>query len=243
MSASTQTLPSPTTTNFPNGITAGSTKLLGKLIYESSVDTIASAGSTQATATVLTSEVNRVTSGTGGVALPASAAGLTVYIINHSGAPLQVYGQGSDTIDDVVAATGVTQMNGSLCVYSCSTAGAWYSNGIGTGYSGSFPTVSYTNAITAHAGGGQQASSPLNTVINRVTTVATAADSVTLPVDAPGMQLTVINAAAANSMNVFPNTGDAINALAANAAFAVAANKTATFYSTVAGQWHSLLTA
>jgi hypothetical protein len=53
----------------------------------------------------------------------------------------------------------------------------------------------------------------------------------------------VVNAAAANSMNVFPAVGEKINALAANAAFAVAANKVAVFYVTGPGQWHSLLTA
>jgi len=37
-----------------------------------------------------------------------------------------------------------------------------------------------------------------------------------------GMQLTVINLAAVNSMNVFPQTGGTINGAAANAAYAVA---------------------
>jgi predicted alternative tryptophan synthase beta-subunit len=61
--------------------------------------------------------------------------------------------------------------------------------------------------------------------------------------DVTGEDLVVINAAAANSMNVFPAVGEKINAAAANAAFAMAANKTAVFYVTGAGQWHALLTA
>lgn len=108
---------------------------------------------------------------------------------------------------------------------------------------GSLPVYSASDALTAHAGGGQANALALTSVINRVTTVGTAGDSVVLPVATPGLEITVINAAAANSMNVFPASGDKINALAANAAFAVAATKVVTFYSTVAGQWHSQLTA
>jgi hypothetical protein len=44
-------------------------------------------------------------------------------------------------------------------------------------------------------------------------------------------------------MNVFPASGEAINALGANAAFALAAGKTATFYCYTAAQWHSILSA
>lgn len=103
--------------------------------------------------------------------------------------------------------------------------------------------VSATNAITAFAGGGQASAVLLTSDINRITTVGTAADSVKMPPAVPGMTVTVSNAAAANSMNLFPATGEAINALAANAAFAIAANKTAELTCAVAGQWHALLTA
>lgn len=102
---------------------------------------------------------------------------------------------------------------------------------------------SVTNGITAFAGGGQASATALTSMVNRVTVVATAGDSVKLPAATAGLSLTVINADAADSMNVFPNTGDAINALSANAAYAVAANKTATFYCAVAGTWNSNLTA
>jgi len=51
------------------------------------------------------------------------------------------------------------------------------------------------------------------------------------------------NAHAWNSANVFPSTGDAINALGANNAFAMAAGKVALFLCASAGQWHTILTA
>ena len=98
--------------------------------------------------------------------------------------------------------------------------------------------------IKALVGGGQSAKTldPL-TSFHRVTTVTSAGDSVTLPKAQPGPLLMVVNAAAANSMNVYPFLGDAINALGANAAFAVAAGKVAIFLCTGLGQYHSLLTA
>ena len=41
-------------------------------------------------------------------------AGLTVLVINHGANPMQVFGSGTDTINDVAAATGVSQMQGSM---------------------------------------------------------------------------------------------------------------------------------
>jgi hypothetical protein len=64
---------------------------------------------------------------------------------------------------------------------------------------------SVSNALTAFAGGGQTGSLLLTSSINRVTTVGTAADSVLLPPARAGVRVVVINAAAANSMNVFPS--------------------------------------
>lgn len=103
--------------------------------------------------------------------------------------------------------------------------------------------VTTADSLTAHAGGGQGAALATTATINRFTTVGTAADSAVLPASGAGMQIKVVNAAAANSMNVFPATGEQINALGANAAFALAAGKTVEFSCTTAGQWHSLLSA
>lgn len=103
--------------------------------------------------------------------------------------------------------------------------------------------VSAANGLTAFAGGGQASATALTAGINRVTTVATAADSVRLPAAVAGTRVVVINAAAANAMNVFPATGEAINALSANTAISVAANRVIEFVCAVAGTWNSNLTA
>lgn len=112
--------------------------------------------------------------------------------------------------------------------------------------------LSYNSAqdnIVAHAGGGQAGGTPLTAMINRVTVVATIADSVTLMpalMAQPncGLQILVVNAAA-NSLNIFPAPGDNINALGANAAYALAgaATKAVTFNCTGNGQWHTILSA
>ena len=66
------------------------------LLYESSTDNItALAAGTQAGATQLYSEINRITVAAGNgasVMLPPSAPGLTVVVQNHSGYSIQVYG-------------------------------------------------------------------------------------------------------------------------------------------------------
>lgn len=100
------------------------------------------------------------------------------------------------------------------------------------------------DALTALVGGGQ-GGTLLREGINRVTTVASAADSMNLPPtqNVTGEDLIMINAAAANATTVYPATGEKINALSANTGLSVAANKTIMFFITGPGQWHSLLTA
>lgn len=208
---------------------------------------------TQAGATLITSDITTINTSTApsagsmlgdGVALPVVGSGTDrIFLINNTANPVQMYGSGSDTVNGVAAATGIILAPNSAVVAVEAAPGAWGVVGAGLGYSAGFSTETALNGITAHAGGGQGSATLLTAEINRVTTVATAADSVLMPVSAPGLSITVTNATATNSMNVFPQSGDAINALGANAAFAVAAGKTATLTCAVAGQWHAVLSA
>ena len=231
----------------PSFIGMASPTTIGGLFIESFVNGItAGATQTQAGATQLTAEISRVTTvatAGDGVKLPPSVPGLTVYVINKGVNPMQVYGAGADMIDSVAAVTGVSQMQSSMVIYSCTVAGQWDSQGLATGYSGSFETYSSVNGLTAFATGGQASGTPITAMLNRFTTVTTAGDSAKLPIAAVGMSIVVVNAAAANSMNVFPGVGDQINSLAANAAFALPAGKTVTFYCVNALQWHTILSA
>ncbi|HLG99836.1 MAG TPA: hypothetical protein VKX49_26235 [Bryobacteraceae bacterium] len=142
--------------------------------------------------------------------------------------------------------------------------GPWYSK-IFTGIGGvikymllldavGFQYETVQDGLVAHAGGGQANATPIPAQQARFTTVATNGDSALLPataaiysaaaanVQASSASFMVVNAGVA-SMNVFPSTGEQINSLGANAAFAVAAGKVAVFYCTSIGQWHAMLSA
>lgn len=96
--------------------------------------------------------------------------------------------------------------------------------------------------ITAAAGGGQANATPLTKSNNLVSVVATIADSVALPALSAlmvGVEICVKNSAA-NSMNVFPASGQTINALAANTAVAVAGGAVARFVAASTTNWQQL---
>jgi hypothetical protein len=102
-----------------------------------------------------------------------------------------------------------------------------------------YGTAMAIDGQTAHAGGGQANGVPITAPVARFTTVATAADSATLPSGIRGMEIIVFNDAAVNAMNVFPAVGETINALAANTAFSVIVGTPAIFVCTSNGAWHT----
>ena len=231
------------------------------LIFESVGDSLTAAGTTQATALQLAAELNRVTTvaAGAGVILPSTAktpasgpnagvlnpgVGLTVMIINHGANPLQVYGAGTDTINDVATATGVQQMVSSMVIYTQTVTGKWYSEGLGGGYSGSFQTFSAKNGIAPSTVNLSSATSvSLANMINRTTGGVDSAVAVSLPASAVGMNLTLLNACT-GSLNVFSgNTVDVINAIASTSPYAVASSKSVEFFCANVGQWHALLSA
>ena len=105
------------------------------------------------------------------------------------------------------------------------------------------PRATATDGITAHAGGGQTNAVLLTSMVNRVSTVATAADSVKLPVSAAGLVVQLVNGAASNSMQVFGSGTDTINDVATATGVAQAAGVSATYFCPVAGKWYRVLSA
>ena len=98
---------------------------------------------------------------------------------------------------------------------------------------------STTNSITA-AGTVQADATALGTnTYQRLTTVA-ASTGVRLPVALAGMRIVIFNKGA-STVNVFPATSGIINALSANAAYTLAAAKSAEFVCMVDGTWDTLL--
>lgn len=99
---------------------------------QSSVQSIAAAaGGGQTNATQINSAIVKVTtcaSDSDSVKLPPALPGYTVFIANPSAHTLAVFGAGTDTINDVATATGVTQATLVHALYVCPTAGQWYRN-------------------------------------------------------------------------------------------------------------------
>lgn len=163
---------------------------------------------------------------------------MTAYISQLIGAPTSGFYNKNDSYTDA---------NGA--VYVCTVTGYAGPAGVVGSSLAQFSSkpqndiFSSISGLTAFAGGGQASGTAIVRDSVRFTTVGTAADSGKLPAARAGMNITVANAAAANSMNVFPQTGESINALGANVAFALAANKTAEFSCQVDGQWHAVLSA
>jgi len=104
-------------------------------------------------------------------------------------------------------------------------------------------STSFASAITAFAGGGQTSATQLNNCVNEVVTVASAADSVKLPRSYPGAEVVVINAHAANAIQVFGTSPDTINGVATGTGVSQAATKSAVYRCPVAGKWYRILSA
>lgn len=231
------------------GVFLGNLPLLaGDYFLESAQDNItAHAGGGQVAAFPLTSQTSRITIvATAGdsVLLPPSTPGLELLVINHGANAMQVYGSGTDTVDDQPTATGVSHMANSLVIYTCAAAGAWYSEGLATGFAKNLglQTLSPAN-IAANATGTQASGTPITALVNTVSSGG-AAYSVTLPPSTPGLSISIACTTATNTVAIFPNAGgtgtETINALAANAGITMAALSSAQFVCTVAGQWYTI---
>lgn len=104
---------------------------------------------------------------------------------------------------------------------------------------------SVATGVTANAGGGQTNATLLTGTMNDVATVATAADSVKLPLGQVGLWVLVRNSAA-NSMQVFGSGTDTINAAATATGVAQAATTSALYFCTTAApaaKWFRVLSA
>ena len=100
-----------------DNVTIGNTTpVTGRFIYvrTNALGAGTATGSTQADALVIANGVNLISSAAAGagVVLPVIITGMLVTIYNDSAVPIKVYGNGSQTIDGIAGATGVTLTNG-----------------------------------------------------------------------------------------------------------------------------------
>ena len=96
-------------------------KLAG-LIGSTQNNITAQADGTKANATPVTAVKAHVATSAGAadsVLLPPGYPGLEITIFNGGASSIQVFGAGSDTINDIATGTGVTQANGTSAVYTC----------------------------------------------------------------------------------------------------------------------------
>lgn len=122
------------TVSAPTGITTA--VIIAGGSSGSSVQTgiTAHVGGGQSGAYQLTADISQVTvvaSPGNSVKLPLAEAGAQYVVINSGANAMQVFGAGTDTINGVATATGVSQLAGSVAVYYAITdapAGNWESN-------------------------------------------------------------------------------------------------------------------
>lgn len=204
----------------------------------------ANANGAQANGTQLSYGLNQIATAAAAAAsvlLPVAVPGQFCTVENDSANAVQVFGNGSDTVNSVAAATGIAQPPKSVATYWCAVAGQWRVNP-GAGFNAGVPTFGPAANGIASNGTNLADSTPLTARINRVTTVGAANGAVVLPAALPG-DLRIVTNVGANTANVFPVANEFITPGAANASVQIAANKTAIFSCGVAGKWDMVLTA
>jgi len=91
-------------------------------LYDTASGIVAQADTTKANATRLNAVHNLVATVAGAadsVLLPPGYVGLEITIVNDGAESMQVFGSGSDTINDVATGTGVAQAAGIMALYRC----------------------------------------------------------------------------------------------------------------------------
>jgi len=133
-----------------------------------------------------------------------------------------------------------------LNIGTAGVSGSTTAINIGSAVSGATSTTtlnglvidSITAAVSA-AGTTQGTATGLVSNINNVTVVTAAAAGVRLPTAVAGMRILIRNSDSADTLSIYPATGGTINALAANAAFTLAAGSTIELMATTTTQWYT----
>lgn len=229
---------------------------LGRFWTESFHNLTASTTHTQAGATPIDSMFNTVAVNNPGdsVVLPSVASfpggALIICVQNISANAMQVFAQGSDTINGAAGSSGLSQMGNSIVYYQCTQPGVWQAVGLGSGFAtganGAMVTYSTLTGLTASPTHTQAAATLVTAMQNQISVCATLNDCIRLPPAQPGMEITVVNNGA-QSAAAFPSSaaqggvtgGDTILPSAQNAVLnaAIAAGAVTIFYCFVAGTW------
>lgn len=120
---------------IPAAITGTNVTATG-YVRESTDNALTAAGTNQATGLQLAKQINNITTAAAstGVVLPSVATvgiGAIVIVINAGASAIKVYGSGSDTVDTIAGATGVTLSNAKRSMYIAVAAATWVSAQLG----------------------------------------------------------------------------------------------------------------
>ena len=122
--------------------------------FSSATGITAFSGGGQSSAVALTKTINRVTTVAAqgdSVSLVAATVGALQIVENRGANPCQVFGAGTDTINGIATATGVSQGINTTAIYICTVAGNWEVPI--TQLQSTSPSLLTTNgAIPAHSG-------------------------------------------------------------------------------------------
>jgi len=145
---------------------------------------------------------------------------------------------------DAGVVTGATSITSTAFVGTLSTAAQANITSVGTltGLTISGALIkSVTNSITAGSTQSQAGATALTTDINRVTVSGTDGDGVKLPTAVAGAKVEIINDDAAQTIQIWPATGDAIDGGSANAVDAntLAPGGDRTYFSVDATNWYT----
>ena len=181
------------------------------------------------------------------IALGTSVTSGTISVGGTSGTGTITVGQ--STVSQTTNIQAGATASGSTKAINIGTAGLSGSTtaiNIGSAVSGATSTttlnglaVNSISAAVSAAGTTQGTATGLVSNINNVTVVATGATGVRLPTAVAGMRILIRNSDSADTLSIYPATGGTINALAANAAFTLAAGSTIELMATTTTQWYT----
>jgi hypothetical protein len=181
------------------------------------------------------------------VTLPVATTGRRIIIVNKGANPINVFPATGAAID-ALSTNASTQIpvDGVLEFNAASTT-RWYSYSSLTLTSPLITTPSLVAAkvsTTANvtAGSNSQGQGALTSDYNVITSAASSPSGVTLPTATTGRKVLIVNKGA-NTVNVYPASGAAIDALGGNVSISLPANGVLEFNAASTTQWYSSFNA
>jgi hypothetical protein len=229
-----------TSTTTPAFTIAGTS---GGIPYFSSGTTWASSAALAANAIVLGGGAGvapaTTTTGTGVVTAIGNAVNTTGGLVTQSGTlaanALLLGGGSSSAITSTTTGTGVVTALGNA---PNGTGGFVTADGTATLTNKTLSAEVFSTSATVTAGTNAQGQGALTSDYNVVTTTTANPSGVTLPTATTGRRIIIVNKGT-NSVNVYPATGGAIDAIAANGSISLPVGAVMEFNASSTTQWYS----